>query len=142
MKSILQKRVIYLPALSISYCMEMKRNMHRAVSLVIICLILGVLFSTDGSKEPAVEYILSDKEILGQELEWELVKTHLPVLSYLFHEQNGDNVYEQYVAHWFPIYRYLTDQEVLAKEKDNWEELAIGAELEKGLLEENARPSK
>lgn len=140
MKSILQKRVIYLPALSISYCMEMKRNMHRAVSLVIICLILGVLFSTDGSKEPAVEYILSDKEILGQELEWELVKTHLPVLSYLFHEQNGDNVYEQYVAHWFPIYRYLTDQEVSAKEKDNWEELAIGAELEKGLLEENARP--
>lgn len=140
-KSILQKQVIYSTVHSISYCMEMKRNMHRAVSLVIICLILGVLFSTDGSKEPAVEYILSDKEILGQELEWELVKTHLPVLSYLFHEQNGDNVYEQYVVQWFPIYRYLTDQEVLAKEKDNWEELAIGTELEKGLLEENARPS-
>ncbi len=121
--------------------MEMKRNMHRAVSLIIICLILGVLFSTDGNKEPTVEYILSDKEILGQEVEWELVKTHLPILSYLFHEQNGDNVYEQYVVQWFPVYRYLTDQEVLAKEKDNWEELAIGTELEKGLLEENARPS-
>lgn len=133
--------VITFITIRISYCMEMKRNMHRAVSLVIICLILGVLFSTDGSKEPAVEYILSDKEILGQEVEWELVKNHLPILSYLFHEQNGDNVYEQYVAHWFPIYRYLTDQEVLAKEKDNWEELAIGTELEKGLLEENARPS-
>lgn len=138
-KSILQKQVIYFPAHSISYCMEMKRNMHRAISFVSICLILGVLFSTDGTKEPTKEYILTDKEILGQEVEWELIESHLPILAYLFHEQNGDNVYEQYVAHWFPVYRYLTDQEVLAKQKDNWEELAIGAELEKGLLEENAK---
>ena len=116
--------------------------MHRAISLVSICLILGVLFSTDGTKEPTKEYILTDKEILGQEVEWELIESHLPILAYLFHEQNGDNVYEQYVMQWFPIYRYLTDQEVLAKQKDNWEQLAIGTELEKGLLEENAKQSE
>ena len=137
-----QKQVIYFAPHSISYCMEMKRNMHRAISLVSICLILGVLFSTDGTKEPTKEYILTDKEILGQEVEWELIESHLPILAYLFHEQNGDNVYEQYVAHWFPVYRYLTDQEVLAKQKDNWEQLAIGTELEKGLLEENAKQSE
>lgn len=123
--------------------MEMKRKMRRVITLVIICLILIVLFSTDGTKEPEKEYILTDKEILGQEVEWELIKSHIPILVYLFHEQNGDNVYEQYVVQWFPIYRYLTDQEVFAKEKSNWEELAIGMELEKGLLEENARrPNK
>lgn len=140
-KSILQKQVIYFTSRSISYCMEMRRKMRRGITLVIICLILIVLFGTDGTKEPAKEYVLTDKEILGQEVEWELIESHLPILAYLFHEQNGDNVYEQYVAHWFPVYRYLTDQEVLAKQKDNWEELAIGVELEKGLLEENARPS-
>lgn len=140
-KSILQKQVIYFAPHSISYCMEMKRKMRRGITLVIICLILIVLFGTDGTKEPAKEYVLTDKEILGQEVEWELIESHLPILTYLFHEQNGDNVYEQYVAHWFPVYRYLTDQEVLAKQKDNWEELAIGVELERGLLEENARPS-
>lgn len=124
----------------ISYCMEMKKNMHRTFSLVIVCLIVVVLFSTDGNKEPVKEFVLSDKEILGQEVEWELIKAHLPVFSYLFYEQNEDNVYEQYVMEWFPLYRYLTDQEVLVKAKENWEKLAIGSELEKGLLEENARP--
>lgn len=138
-KSILQKQVIYFPTHSISFYMEMRRKMRRGVTLVIICLIIMVLFSTDGTKEPAKEYRLTDKEILGQEVEWELVQSHIPILAYLFHEQNGDNVYEQYVLQWFPVFRYLTDQEVLAKEKDNWEELAIGTELEKGLLEENAR---
>ena len=141
-KSILQKQVIYFTSRSISYCMEMRRKMRRGITLVIICLILIVLFSTDGTKEPAKEYVLTDKEILGQEVEWELIESHLPILAYLFHEQNGDNVYEQYVMQWFPIYRYLTDQEVLAKQKDNWEQLAIGTELEKGLLEENAKQSE
>ena len=113
--------------------------MRKGITLVIVCLIIIVLFSTDGTKKPTKEYILTDKEILGQEVEWELIESHLPILAYLFHEQNGDNGYEQYVTQWFPIYRYLTDQEVLAKQKDNWEKLAIGTELEKGLLEENAK---
>ena len=121
--------------------MEMKRKMRRLIALVMVSLILIVLFSTDGTKEPEKEYILTDYEILGQEVEWELIESHLPILAYLFHEQNGDNIYEQYVLQWFPVFRYLTDQEVLAKQKNNWEELAIGMELEKGLLEENARRS-
>lgn len=123
----------------ISYCMDMKRNMHRAVYLVIACIVLAVLFSTDGTKEPVKEYVLSDQEILGQEVEWELVRSQLPVLSYLFHEQNGDNVYEQYVAECFPIFRYLTGQEVLAKTEENRNELEIGSDLAKGMLEENAQ---
>ena len=116
--------------------------MRRGVTLVIIYLIIMVLFSTDGTKEPAKEYVLTDKEILGQEVEWELIESHLPILAYLFHEKNGNNVYEQYVLQCFPVFRYLADQEVLAKGKENWEELAIGSELEKGLLEENARISE
>ena len=121
--------------------MEMKRKMRRLITLVMVSLILIVLFSTDGTKEPEKEYILTDNEILGQEVEWELIESHLPIFAYLFHEQNGDNIYEQYVLKWFPVFRYLTDQEVLAKQKNNWEELAVGMELEKGLLEENARHS-
>ena len=121
--------------------MEMKRKMRRLITLVMVSLILIVLFSTDGTKEPEKEYILTDNEILGQEVEWELIESHLPIFAYLFHEQNGDNIYEQYVLKCFPVFRYLTDQEVLAKQKNNWEELAVGMELKKGLLEENARHS-
>lgn len=121
--------------------MEMKKKIHRVISLLLICLIVGALFSTDNNKETAKEYVLSDKEILGQEIEWELVKENFPIFSYLFHEQNGDNVYERYVWEWFPIYRYLCGQEVLAREKDNRQEMAVGSELEKGLLEENANSS-
>lgn len=123
----------------IVYCMEIKRNMHRIVSVIIVCLILVILFSTEPTVKTVTTYILSEKEIFGQEAEWELVQNFLPVLGYLFHEQNGDNVYEQYVAGWFPVYRYLTDQEVLAKAAENRNELQIGAELAKGLLEENAQ---
>ncbi len=125
----------------IIYCMEMKRNMRRGMELTAVCLLLLLLFGTDNPKEPMKEYVLSEKEILGQEVEWELVQNFLPILGYLFHEQNGDNGYEQYVASWFPVYRYLTNQETLAKTAENREELAIGSELEKGLLEENANVS-
>lgn len=131
--------VIYLIILRISYCMEIKRNMHKVVSLIIICLILGVLFSTEPTVKTVTKYILSEKEIFGQEAEWELVESFFPVLGYSLHEQNGDNIYEQYVTGWFPVYRYLTDQEVLAKAEENRSELEIGAELAKGLLEENTQ---
>lgn len=112
--------------------------MHKAFSVMIVCLILGVLFSTEPTVKTVTTYILSEKEILGQEAEWELVEIFLPVLGYLLHEQNGDSAYEQYVTDWFPVYRYLSDQEVLAKAQENKSELQIGAELAKGLLEENA----
>lgn len=112
--------------------------MRRAGGLVIVCMIFLVLFGTGTKEEAPEEYILSDKEVLGQELEWELICSQLPIFRYLLHEQNGDNVYEQYVVSRFPFYRYLTGQEVLAKARENRGELAVGTELEKGLLEENA----
>ena len=57
--------------------MEMKRKMRRLIALVMVSLILIVLFSTDGTKEPEKEYILTDYEILGQEVEWELIESHI-----------------------------------------------------------------
>ena len=105
---------------------------------MIVCLVLMVLFATDGTKEPVKEYELTDQEILGQEMEWEIIRYHLPIFAYLFHEQNGDNVYAQYVAQNFPIYRYLSVQEAMTKEEEHYEQLSIGPELEKGILEENA----
>lgn len=113
--------------------------MHRVVSVIVVCLIMGVLFSTEPTVKTVTKYVLSEKEIIGQEAEWELVQSFLPILGYLLHGQNGDNVYEQYVAGWFPVYRYLTGQEVLAKAQENRNELQIGAELAKGLLEENVQ---
>lgn len=105
---------------------------------MIVCLVFMVLFASDGTKEPVKEYELTEQEILGQEMEWEMIRYHLPIFAYLFHEQNGDNVYAQYVAQNFPIYRYLTVQEAMAKEEEHYGQLSIGAELEKGILEENA----
>lgn len=113
--------------------------MHKVVSIFIVCLILGILFSTEPTVKTVTKHILSEKEIFGQEAEWELVENFLPVFGYLLRGQNGGNVYEQYVAGWFPVYRYLTDQEVLAKAQENKSEIQIGAELAKGILEENAQ---
>ena len=113
--------------------------MHKVVSIFIVCLIFGVLFSTEPTVKTVSKHILSEKEIFGQEAEWELVENFLPVFGYLLHGQNGDNVYEQYVTGWFPVYRYLSDQEVLAKAQENKSEIQIGAELAKGILEENAQ---
>ena len=109
------------------------------LSIVIVCLILGILFSTEPTVKNVKKYILSEKEIFGQEAEWELVENFLPVFGCLLHGKNGDNVYEQYVTGWFPVYRYLSDQEVLAKAQENKSEIQIGAELAKGILEENAQ---
>lgn len=122
--------------------MGLKRNIRRGISLVILCLILVALFGTDSNKEPAKEYVLSDTEVIGQELEWELICARMPIFRYLLHEQNGDNAYEQYVLNCFPLYQYLFGREVLAKATVNREELTVGAELEKGILEENANVSK
>lgn len=116
--------------------------MHRTVSIAIVCLIVGALFCKEPTAKTVITYELSESEILGQEVEWELVQSFLPVLGYLFHEQNGDNLYEQYVAGWFPVYRYLTDQEILTKAAVNRQELEIGSDLAKGLLEENAKGKK
>ena len=119
--------------------MEIKKNMHRIVSIVIVCLILMVLFGTQPTVKTVTKYILSEKEVFGQEAELELVQNFLPVLGYMLHEQNGGNGYERYVTEWFPVYRYLTEREVLAKAQEHKSELQIGAELAQGMLEENAQ---
>ncbi len=118
--------------------MEMKKSLRKTAGIVIISLIIIVLFGTDSNKKVTKEYVLSDKEILGQEAEWELVKSQLPFFAYLLHEKNQDNMYEQFVLHFFPLYQYLAEQEVLAKASDNRKDLVLGTELEKQILEENA----
>ena len=84
--------------------MEMKKSLRKTAGIVIISLIIIVLFGTDSNKKVTKEYVLSDKEILGQEAEWELVKSQLPFFAYLLHEKNQDNMYEQFVLHFFPLY--------------------------------------
>lgn len=85
-----------------------------------------------------MEYHLSDREILGQEMEWELTGSFLPVLQFFLEERDRDVPGERYVSWLSPLYRSLVSREALAEEEDNLEELIIGAELAKGILEENA----
>lgn len=83
-------------------------------------------------------YTLSDTEVFGNGLEWEVVQTHLPVFGYLFHKQNRNNSYEILISNLSPLYQYLLVQEVVEQGTEKRTDLALGEELEKQLLRENA----
>ena len=83
-------------------------------------------------------YTLSDTEVFGNGLEWEVVQTHLPVFGYLFHKQNRNNSYEILISNLSPLYQYLLVQEAVEQGTEKRTDLALGEELEKQLLRENA----
>lgn len=120
--------------------MEIRKLVKKAAVFLFVTILLIVLFQAEPAEEKIEKvYTLSDTEVFGAGLEWELVQTHLPVFRYLFHEQGKNNGYEVMVSGLSPLYRYLLNQEAQAKGNEQVTDLAIGEEMEKQLLEENAR---
>lgn len=126
----------------IPYNMEIRKYVKRAAALLFVIVLLMILFRAEpAADEPEKVYTLSETEVFGAGLEWELVQSQLPVFRYLFHEESGNNGYEALVSNLSPLYRYLLSQEVQAKGTEQITDLAVGTEIEKQLLEENARNS-
>lgn len=99
-----------------------------------------VLFRTQPREPKAVKtYTISEKEVFGNGLEWEVVQTFLPLLGYMFHEENNNNGYEAVIGTLSPLYRYLIVQEAVVKSDENKKSLALGEDIRKQLLEENAK---
>jgi len=120
--------------------MEIKRLIKRVEAFLGVTIFCVILFRAEPENvEPEKVYGLSDTEIFGEGLEWELVQTYLPVFRYLFFKGNGSNEYEHMISSISPLYRYLLSQEAIAKGREKRTDLAIGEEIEKQLLEENAK---
>lgn len=122
----------------IPYYMEIRKFIKRIVFfLFAIVLVLVFLEAEPAEKKEKKIYILSDTEVFGNGLEWEVVQTHLPVFGYLFHEQNKNNSYEVLISNLSPLYQYLLVQEAVEQGMEKRTDLALGEELEKQLLREN-----
>ncbi len=103
---------------------------------------LMVLFSAQPKEPKRVKvYTISDTEVFGTGSEWEVVQTYLPVFGYMFHKEKGNNGYEVAIGNISPLYQYLSTQEAVTKEEEKVTELALGEEIRKQLLEENAKNS-
>ena len=103
-----------------------------------IILVLVFLEAEPIERKEKKIYTLSDTEVFGNGLEWEVIQTHLPVIGYLFHEQNRNNGYEILISNLSPLYQYLLVQEAVEQGEEKRMDLDLGEELEKQLLEENA----
>lgn len=103
-----------------------------------IILVLVFLEAEPIERKEKKIYTLSDTEVFGNGLEWEVIQTHLPVIGYLFHQQNRNNGYEILISNLSPLYQYLLVQEAVEPGKEKRMDLDLGEELEKQLLEENA----
>lgn len=103
-----------------------------------IILVLVFLEAEPIERKEKKIYTLSDTEVFGNGLEWEVIQTHLPVIGYLFHQQNRNNGYEILISNLSPLYQYLLVQEAVEQGKEKRMDLDLGEELEKQLLEENA----
>ena len=101
-----------------------------------------VLFGAQPKEPKTIKvYAISDKEIFGAGSEWGVVQTFLPIFGYMFHEAYGNNGYEAVIGNLSPLYQYLLTQEASAGAVENKTELALGEEITKQLLEENAKGS-
>ena len=126
----------------IPYNMEIRKFVKRAVAFLFVIVLLLILFQAEPAEDKIEKvYTLSETEVFGVGLEWELVQSQLPVFRYLFHEESGNNGYEAVVSSLSPLYRYLLSQEVQAMETEQITDMAVGTEMEKQLLEENAKSS-
>lgn len=108
--------------------------------LFLFVIVLVLFFFKAESVEQKKEkiYTLSDTEVFGNGVEWEVVQTHLPVFGYLFHEQSKNNSYEILISNLSPLYQYLLVQEAVEQGREKRTDLALGEELEEQLLRENA----
>ena len=101
---------------------------------------LMVLFSAQPREPKTVKiYTISEKEVFGTGSEWEVVHTFLPVFGCMFHKENNNNGYEAAIGTLSPLYQYLLTQEAVVKTAENKTELALGEEIGKQVLEENAQ---
>ena len=107
--------------------------------VVAVSIMLMVLFSAQKKEPKAVKiYEISDAEVFGAGLEWEVVQTFFPVFGYMFQEGNNSNGYEAVIGDLSPLYQYLMTQEVLVSKTNNEIQLALGEEIKEQLLKENA----
>lgn len=105
-----------------------------------LSIMLMVFFRTQPREPKAVKtYTISEREVFGNGLEWEAVQTFLPVFGYMFHKENNNNGYEAAIGTLSPLYRYLIVQEAIVKTDENKTSLALGEDIRKQLLEENAK---
>ena len=105
-----------------------------------LSIMLMVFFRTQPREPKAVKtYTISEKEVFGNGLEWEVVQTFLPVFGYMFYKENNSSGYEIGIGTISPLYRYLMTQEAVAKTTDNKTSLTLGEDIRKQLLEENAK---
>ena len=119
--------------------MEIGKYIKRiGLFLFVIILVLVFLEAEPIERKEKKIYTLSDTEVFGNGLEWEVIQTHLPVIGYLFHEQNRNNGYEILISNLSPLYQYLLVQEAVEQGEEKRMDLDLGEELEKQLLEENA----
>lgn len=103
-------------------------------------LMLLVLFQAHPKEPKEVKvYTISETEVFGNGLEWEIVQTHLPIFGYMFHQQNKNNGYEVMIGNTSPLYQYLLKQEAIAKDTENKTDLVLGEEMKQQLLEENKK---
>lgn len=106
--------------------------------LFVIVLVLVFFKAEPVEQKKEKIYTLSDTEVFGNGVEWEVVQTHLPVFGYLFHKQSKNNSYEILISNLSPLYQYLLVQEAVEQGGEKRTDLALGEELEEQLLRENA----
>lgn len=126
----------------IPYSMEMRVVIQRTCAFLGVGIMLMVLFCAQPAEPKEVKvYTISDAEVFGAGPEWYVVQTFLPVFGYMFHEEYGNNGYEVLIGNLSPLYQYLLAQEALIAVEEKKTQLALGDEISKQLLEENAKSS-
>jgi len=126
----------------IPYSMEMRVVIQRTCAFLGVGIMLMVLFCAQPAEPKEVKvYTISDAEVFGTGPEWYVVQTFLPVFGYMFHEEYGNNGYEVMIGNLSPLYQYLLAQEALIAVEEKKTQLALGDEISKQLLEENAKSS-
>lgn len=126
----------------IPYSMEMRVVIQRTCAFLGVGIMLMVLFCAQPAEPKEVKvYTISDVEVFGAGPEWYVVQTFLPVFGYMFHEEYGNNGYEVLIGNLSPLYQYLLAQEALIAVEEKKTQLALGDEISKQLLEENAKSS-
>ncbi len=120
--------------------MEIRVVIRKVCGILFVSILLLVLFQAQPKEPKAVKvYTLSETEVFGSGLEWEVVQTHLPIFAHMFHKQNENNGYEVMIGNASPLYQYLLKQEAIAKNTENKTDLVLGEEMRQQLLEENTK---
>lgn len=113
---------------------------RRTFTIAVLSIMLMILFSAQEKEPKAVKvYEISDEEVFGMGIEWEVVQTSFPVFGYMFQKENENNGYEELIGNLSPLYQYMMTWELAAGTVEKRTELALGKEITTQLFEENAR---